>query len=346
MSRPLLLCAALLTGGTPASLAFAQGTRQVIVPAQAATASQDVSSHDPEGDPPEATDTLSQAPTAPGSPKASPGAPVTPSTAATLNLPTSTSAHNAPLSGLAAKLADHGVYLRAVLINQFADNPRGGVMQGDTNVGQLNFGADVNLGTLLGIKGGSFHFTVYRDYGSGLNHDVTGTFTKQQYIYKNEYPQLHLGLFAYEQKLFHNKLDLIAGRLGTTSYYAHLVPNCLFQAGVHCGVPRLINAEAGYSLLPSATWGGNVTYHPTRHTYLETGAFEVNPYISHTNGLDFSTAHANGVTIPMEAGWADTDLKTRAYPFELKVGGYISTAPRNDPYFNTTAVQLACPAKR
>ena len=85
-----------------------------------------------------------------------------------------------PLAPLAKRLADHGIYLRANLIDQYAHNTRGGVMQGHTNVGQFNIGADIDLGKAMGINGGSFHFTVYRDYGHGLNHDITGTFTKQQ----------------------------------------------------------------------------------------------------------------------------------------------------------------------
>lgn len=239
-----------------------------------------------------------------------------------------------PLAPLAGRLAEHGVYLRANLINQYADSTTGGVEQGHTNVGQFNIGADIDLSKTMGITGGSFHFTVYRDYGHGLNHDVTGTFTKQQNIYKNEFNRFHLGLFAYEQKLLDNRLDIIVGRLGTTSYYAHLAPNCQFQAGVHCGVPRLVNAEAGYSLLPSATWGANVRYKPTAHTYVEAGVYEVNPTTSSTNGMDFSIADANGITVPFELGWAKTNLATTRYPFELKLGGYVSTAPRNDPYYN------------
>lgn len=246
-----------------------------------------------------------------------------------------------PLAPLAERLASHGVYLRANLIDQYADATSGGVAQGHTNVGQFNIGADVDLGKAAGIHGGSFHFTVYRDYGHGLNHDVTGTFTKQQYIYKNEYTRWHLGLFAYEQKLMGDRLDIIVGRLGTTSYYAHLIANCQFQAGVHCGVPRLVNSEGGYALLPSATWGANVKYRPTPHTYLEAGVYEVNPTTSASNGLDFSTADATGVTIPVEWGWTRTGLATNRHPFELKLGGYVSTAPRNDPYYDTAGLSRA-----
>ncbi|MET0256869.1 MAG: carbohydrate porin, partial [Luteibacter sp.] len=232
-------------------------------------------------------------------------------------------------------LADKGITLRANLINQYAENTRGGVDQGHTNVGQFNIGADIDLEKTLGWNGSSFHFTVYRDYGNGLNHDVTGTFTKQQYIYKNEFPAWHMGLFAWEQKLLDDKLDILVGRLGTTSYYAHLATNCQFQAGTTCGVPRIVNSEAGFSLLPSATWGLNIRYKPTEHTYIETGAYEVNPTTSASNGLDWSIRDATGTTIPIEWGWVRNDPKKDPYGFEVKVGGYVSTAPLTDIQFNT-----------
>ncbi|XBS70362.1 carbohydrate porin [Acerihabitans sp. KWT182] len=232
------------------------------------------------------------------------------------------------------KLAEQGVLLRANLINQYSRNTRGGVGQGHTNVGQFNIGADLDLDKLVGTHGSSFHFTVYKDYGTGLSHDVTGTFPKQQNIYKNEYPAWHLGLFAFEQKLLDDRLDVTVGRLGTTAYYAKLPTNCQFQTGDNCGVPRLINSESGYSLLPSATWAINMRYRTTPHTYVESGVYEVNPTTAASNGLDFSTSQATGVTVPLEWGWSQPGK------FDLKVGGYVSTAPHTDPYYNTAGRSL------
>jgi len=246
-----------------------------------------------------------------------------------------------PGTSLAGRLVDNGVNLRGSLIDQYANNPSGGVYRGHTNVGQFNVGADFDLGKIFGIKGGSFRVTVFRDYGRSINQDFTGTFTKQQYIYKNPYPRLHLGLFAYEQKLFGDRLDILIGRLGTTTFYGHLVTNCQFDSGTLCGEPRMIVSEAGFSLLPSATWGTNIKYRPTAHTYLESGIFEVNPTTSASNGLDFSVAAATGYTVPLEWAWTNTDPAATRYPFELKVGGYVSTAPLSDPYYNTLGLSRA-----
>ena len=242
---------------------------------------------------------------------------------------------NAAGNSLAAWLEDAGVNLRGSEIDQWARNPTGGVSEGHTNVGQFNIGADLDLKKIAGIDGGSFHFVIYRDYGEALNQDFTGTFTKQQYIYKNPYPQLHLGLFAYEQKLLDDRLDILIGRLGSTVFYGHLVTNCQFMSGTTCGEPRMIVSEAGLSLLPSATWGTNIKFRPTAHTYVESGIFEVNPTTAPSNGLHWSVAQATGYTVPTEFGWTQADPTTTRYPFELKAGAYVSTAPLSDPFYNT-----------
>jgi porin len=232
-------------------------------------------------------------------------------------------------------LLDHGVNFRGSLIDQWARNPSGGVREGHTNVGQFNAGLDLNLQKLVGLPGGYFHFVVYRDYGDALNQDFTGTFTKQQYIYKNAFPRWHLGLFAYEQKLLNDRIDIFIGRLGSTNYYGHLVANCQFISANLCGEPRVLVAETGLSLLPSATWGTNIKYRPTPHSYVEVGAFEVNPAVQPSNGLNWSTNTATGVTVPFEWAWVDSNPKTTAYPFEWKAGAFLSTAPLTDPFYNT-----------
>jgi porin len=243
-----------------------------------------------------------------------------------------------PLADFANWLEDRGVNFRGSEIDQWAANPYGGVAQGHTNVGQFNAGLDLNLGKLAGLTGTLFHFVVYRDYGFALNQQYTGTFTKQQYIYKNAYPQWHLGLFAFEQRLFDDRLDIFLGRLGSTNYYGHLVTNCQFMSGTLCGEPRILVSEAGLSLLPSATWGTNIKYRPTPHTYIESGVFEVNPTVAPSNGLHWSTTDATGFTVPVEWAWVDSNPRTTAYPFELKAGAFVSTSPLTDPYYNTKGV--------
>ena len=240
-----------------------------------------------------------------------------------------------PLADLANWLQDRGVNFRGSEIDQWAANPSGGVREGHTNVGQFQAGLDLNLQKLVGLPDTLFHVVAYRDYGFALNVQDTGTFTKQQYIYKNAYPQWHLGLFAFEWRLLGDSLDIFLGRLGSTNYYGHLVTNCQFISGTLCGEPRILVSEAGLSLLPSATWGTNIKFRPTPHTYIESGIFEVNPTVQPSNGLHWSTADATGFTVPVEWAWVNSNPANTEYPFELKVGAFVSTSPLSDPFYNT-----------
>lgn len=242
---------------------------------------------------------------------------------------------------LGKKLASDGITFRSLLTNEFAAVARGGASQGHDDVGQFYIGTDLDFNKMVGWKGAKFHFTLYRDYGEGASKHISGTFFKQQDIYKNEYPEWHFGLFAFEQSLFHDKLDIIIGRLGATAYYGHLQSNCYFQSGVTCGVPTVLNSETGFALLPSATWGSNVKYAITKKIYLQTGAFEVNPTIAPTNGLNWSTKGATGFTVPFEIGYQNSSFKQTRYPTEIKAGYYASTGTRTDPYLNAKGQSAA-----
>jgi porin len=235
------------------------------------------------------------------------------------------------------QLDDAGIRVRAQVVDEYANNPTGGVHQGGTNVGQLQAGASFDLDKIMGLHGAYVHVTFVHDYGSGLSHDLTGTFIKAQEIYKNQFPKLRLGVIAFEQKLFNDRLDIFVGRLGTTTFYGRLSNTCYFQSGITCSVPQILNSSAGFTFPTSATWGANIRYTPFAGsgTYIEAGAFEVNQFIQQTTGFDFSTDKATGVTIPAEINIGNFNLETKQYPADLKIGGYVSTAPFNDPFFNT-----------
>lgn len=245
-----------------------------------------------------------------------------------------------PLYDLGQTLDAHGIRIRAQLINEMAENPVGGVKQGNDDAGQLQFGASFDLKKLVHLPGATFHFTFVRSYGQPTNKEYTGDFVKTQEVYKNPYHRLKLGIFAYEQKAFDNKLDVLVGRLGTTALYGRLSNACYFESGLTCGVPQLLNSETGWSFPTSATWAGNVKYHFTDRVTLQAGAFEVDPFVQHTNGFYWSTSHATGVSVPVELQVGDYDLTKHKYPWDFKLGGYVSTAPVTDLFYNTKGQSL------
>jgi porin len=240
-----------------------------------------------------------------------------------------------PLSAQGKQLDDLGIRIRSQLVDEFAGNPIGGVHQGSTNVGQMQLGATFDLNKMVGIEGAQVYINFLQDYGHGLSHDVTGTFTKAQEIYKNEFNIARLGVIAYEQKLLDNRLDIFVGRLGTTSFYGRLTNGCYFESGISCSVPQVLNSSAGFTFPTSASWGSNVRYWVSPDSYLEAGAFEVDPFIQQTNGFNWSINHATGVTVPFEYSKGIFDLDKERYPGNFKIGGYVSTASFNNPFLNT-----------
>jgi porin len=245
------------------------------------------------------------------------------------------------LSALGEQLDDDGIRLRSQLINEMAANPIGGVKQGNTDTGQAQIGGTFDLQKIVGIPGGQFHFTFIRSYGDSLAKNFSGDFIKSQEVFKNQFHPFRLSIFAYEQKLDDDKWDILVGRLGSSALYGRLSNSCYFESGISCGVPQVLNSEAGITFPTSATWGGNVKYHFTKDVSFQSGVFEVNAFIQKTNGFDFSTAEATGYSSFSEFTIGDYDLNKYRYASDLKLGGYVSTAPFSDPYFNTKGQSLA-----
>ncbi|WP_158808687.1 carbohydrate porin [Beijerinckia sp. L45] len=245
-----------------------------------------------------------------------------------------------PLTNTLRSLRDeYGLSLRGALINETAGNTSGGERRATTNVGQGQVGADLDLQTVFGIPNASLHATEYHDYGSSLSLKGIGNGVRVQEIYKNPYNIFHFGLLTYEQKLFDNKVDIDVGRTAASKYFAHLDLACRFMSGTNCGIPALANSEAGFSLLPSATWGGKISYQATPEFYVMTGAFEVNAAVQPTSGFDWRTDKATGITVPFEVSYG-TGLKTERYPFDIKGGAYYSNGGHTNPNLNTAGRSL------
>ena len=211
-----------------------------------------------------------------------------------------------PLAGFGQKAADAGFGFNIQLVNEYSQNPVGGVKQGADDAGQLRLGFSVDLQKTLGLQGGTLFVNFLQSYGNPLDKDYTGDFLKSQEVYKNAYDHLKGGVLAYEQKAFNNKLDVFFGRLGTTGFYGRMAEDCFAQSNFACGTPQLLNSETNFNFPTSPTWAMNVKYHFTDKVAFQTGAWEVDAYDESTNGFYFPISHATGVTVPSELRSATT----------------------------------------
>lgn len=229
--------------------------------------------------------------------------------------------------------SDAGVTLNAQFIGEPAANVSGGVKHGSTFSGQLQFGADLDLYKLLRMRGGKFHILAFQNAGSSLSRVAVGPNYSVQETYKHPYEQIRLGAFNYEQTLFHNRLNFVVGRMGTSSYFARIKEFCDFVSSISCVSPALPRQQSGLTLLNQSTWGLVVRTMLTQKLRIFTGINEVNPRAKTTWGTNWSTRYATGIAVPFELYYSNVDTDPK-YPYKIKIGQVFSNGTHTDPYLN------------
>ncbi len=225
----------------------------------------------------------------------------------------------------------HGIHVRMALVNNFAANPVGGERQGAGVAGGVVFGADLNLARIVSWQGVTLHVTFAQYWGRSLSSDFIGTANKVQ-NYNYPFKQFELAQFSLEQKLDHDRLDLLVGRINATAHFARTPYGCRFENALDCPL-TLTDMTGGFTGFPYVNWGGRVRFQATPAIALKAGAFEINPTRVHNSGFDWSTEAATGVIVPAEIDF--TAGRGTAHERRLAVGGWYNSAPYPDPFLNS-----------
>lgn len=239
-----------------------------------------------------------------------------------------------PLRKVGTALADRGIYLRQLIVDEFAGNVTGGQGKGTGNSIATAFGGDVDLQKLVGLKGGVFHMTMNVSQGSSLATDHTGNAISFQTRYKAA-QNLRLAALAYEQTLFDGKVNIAGGRVSPLSYFNSSTIYCTFQNNSVCFNPAVVPIQdRALGFFPYGTWGGRIRVAPSKRFYVQAGAFEANTALNTSNGFNFSTRGSTGVQTAVEIGFQSASpLAPNAY--HLRLGGYRNSSPVADPFLNT-----------
>ena len=242
-----------------------------------------------------------------------------------------------PIARPAQALFKAGILLRGTFNNDFQGNPVGGLEHGTANGGTGTFGADFQLGKLIGIQGGQFHLLFADTYGTTLQSKI-GNYIKSQGWY---YPfqRLELAQLAYEQDLFGGTVNLYGGRTNATAMFARPTYGCNFISGSQCPY-YLPLFTGGFSGFPYATWGGRIRVNPKKSWYVEGGVFSVDPNRRNVHGFNLNLDTASGIVAPFEIGY-ETDFSNDKYPRHFKFGGWYNNAPSIDPLLNTRHLSRA-----
>ncbi len=126
---------------------------------------------------------------------------------------------------------------------------------------------------LAGIAGGSINFTE-TFFGLVRNLNMAGDIGDTTVGYQPPYNPNNnrLSLFTYQQKLLDDRLVIEVGRTHPGRYYA--LPPC---NSINSCFQDLLYFNAGWTSPLYGVWGANVAYKTSPTTYIQAGAFSVNP---------------------------------------------------------------------
>jgi porin len=227
-------------------------------------------------------------------------------------------------------LADTGIYLRFLAVDEVAGSVAGGQERGVGNSYALPFGADLDMDRMVGLKGSFIHVSTNVSRGTSLAADHAGNAISFQTRYK-AVQNLRLAALAIEQNLFDGKVNISGGRVSPLTYFNQSNLYCMFQNNSVCFNPAVVPIQdRALGFFPYGTWGGRLKVAPTKGFYAQAGIFEANPSLNVTKGLDWSTRNATGHQAAFELGFQSSDPKARN-PWHLRIGGYHNTSDVADP---------------
>lgn len=225
-------------------------------------------------------------------------------------------------AGILPKLEDFGITPTLSYMSNLAGNPTGGRSQGFTYTDNIGFQLDFDLNKIAGIDGASFLVSMSQRNGASDTHKFIGnTFTVQQ-VYGGQ--TFHLIDVAYNQKLFHDRVDFSIGRIAAGDDFLVCVYDYLFMQNGFDGNPVGIFFNApGMSAYPNATWGARLRVRPTDRTYVMGGVYNGDASIraDDNHGADMSLG--GPVFAMMEAGYIRNGLPGDSQMLgHYKVGGW------------------------
>lgn len=233
--------------------------------------------------------------------------------------------------GVRSSLQQTGVKIHLDYQGQSGWNISGGKRIGSDYNQQITLGADWDLHKLLGWPpGGILHSYVESRAGRSVAKDSVGSNFLPDGLYGSG-ENFRLMDLSYEQKLFSNRLNILAGYYSLSTQFGSLLKLCSngFMSNAFCH-PQFLGQDTNYQPGPVAEWGGRVKAFLTPADYVEVGAFEDKPILTHNNqGWNLSPDGAQGVLIPIQLGHT-LSIGPMNLVGHYSIGGIIDTIKTND----------------
>lgn len=239
-------------------------------------------------------------------------------------------------NGARTRLKDAGISINAFYTGEFADVLSGGKRGGNGLASQFGLGADADLGTLIGLQGGTLHLMFNQRVGRNLSADDIGNKLAVQEVY-GAGETLRVVEMSYEQKLAGGRVMTKIGFYPMGNDFAFTPLLCAFQNTGFCAHPQNLPNSSGWTDSPTGKWGGRIKFFATPAIYLMGGVYDVNPtYSQKTNGLKISLSGSTGALFPLEAG-ITTAIGPARLPGHFKAGIYYDTSTVKNAADVTTA---------
>ncbi|HWU01755.1 MAG TPA: carbohydrate porin [Novosphingobium sp.] len=231
---------------------------------------------------------------------------------------------------LADRLAEKGLALSLSYTGEAASNLTGGLSQKTAYAGQVYVGADVDLGRVAGVTGGSLHVAVTNRHGPSLSNIALGNNTSVQEIWGTQ--NTHLAILTYEQKLLHGAVDIEAGKSQANIHFLTSPLYCNFQSNSTCGNPTMVFKDSNFTYFPASSWMAKVKLTVARDWFAHVGIYEVNPNrkAPDDNGFSLSFKGGTGFIVPFELGYGST-YATARLPRHVILGGWVDRGTYADP---------------
>ena len=242
-----------------------------------------------------------------------------------------------PLSGVFAPLAAQGLTFHSLALNLFDANPSIGVDTGHTtNSLYLYVGADADLGKLAGLDGLSLHFE-HVFFPLTRNMDIATQIADSKVGYQPAFTPRggRLSRATIQGKTANGRLDVELGVTHPAYYYA--LTNC--DAIAVC-FQDVLFTNSGYTSYNFAVPGGNVAAKVGTHAYVQAGVFAVERGANFRSGYEIFNTHYAGTLVMGEIG-VRTNFADTAFPYDLSLTGYRSSASHNEFFASTASTGLA-----
>jgi porin len=238
-------------------------------------------------------------------------------------------------NGTRTRLVDEGITFNFGYASEIAHNTSGGRDNLTRYSDQWLLGGELDLQKLWGWQGGKFNVAITNRNGKDLSTDAQlGTFQQVQEVYGRG-QTWRLTNFFLAQSLMDGRLQLKVGRMGIGADFAAFT--CEFQNLTFCGAQPGNLVGSYWANWPVSVWAGVAKFNTSKETYVQLGAYQVNPnYVNdsynvhkglHPNFPDGTT----GALIPLEFCFTPAAVGAfRGLPGSYKIGAWYNTSDSAD----------------